>query len=185
MLPGVKPRAAAPEFNSYGCSGMVLPTGIDGGTCVALPSSPLEDPACPRYAARTATGKEAKASPLPRTRLLEGQVQARDGRYEGAQAMDFESYAAFFAVSPAGPAEVARREGEDAERNVAKQEEAEALRLVKEGKQLVKAIATQELMAATAEKLKAQRRPQQCERGDYQELRFGQECGPPWPTKKK
>ena len=75
--------------------------------------------------------------------------------------MDFDSYAAFFALSPEGQAEVARREREDAERNAANQAEAEAVRVAKELEQVEKAKATQELMAATAAKLREHRRPQQ------------------------
>ena len=36
-------------------------------------------------------------------------------------------------------------------------------------------------MAATAAKLKENRRPQQAERGYYQVLRIGQECAQAWP----
>ena len=95
--------------------------------------------------------------------------------------MDFERYAALFALSPEVQAEVARRLGEDAERNLAKQE-AEALRVAKEVDQLEKAKATQELMAATAANLKEQRRPQQGEPVEYQVLRIGQEYGQSCPT---
>ena len=61
---------------------------------------------------------------------------------EEGQAMDFDSYAAFFALSPEGQALVARRVREDAERNAAKQAEAEALRVAKELAQQEKANAT-------------------------------------------
>ena len=57
--------------------------------------------------------------------------------------MDFDTYAAFFALSPAGQAEVVRRVRKDAERNAAKQAEEEELRVAKELKQLEKAKDTQ------------------------------------------
>ena len=72
---------------------------------------------------------------------------------------------AFYALTPEGQAQVARRVREEAERNAAKQAEAEALTVAKELEQLEIAKATQELMAATAAKLKEHRRPQLGESG--------------------
>ena len=83
--------------------------------------------------------KESKAPRSPRSRLREGQLQPRVGIEEGAQVMDFDSYAAFFALSPEGEAELTRREREDAERNAANQAEAEAVRVAKELEQVEKA----------------------------------------------
>ena len=105
-------------------------------------------------------GKEAKAPPSPRSRLREGQVQPRMVSTEATQVVDFDTYAAFFALTPEKQADVARRVREDAERNAAKQVEAEALRVAKELEQQEKAKATQELMAAKAAKLKEHRRLQ-------------------------
>ena len=81
---------------------------------------------------RQVPGKEAKVHPSPRTRLCEGHVQPREATGEGAQAMDFESYGAFFDLSPEGQAEGARRVRQDEERNVAKQAEAETMRVADE-----------------------------------------------------
>ena len=121
---------------------------------------------------RPLPGKEAKTPPSPRSRLWEGNVQLRVVS-EVTQVMDFETNAAFFALSPEKQAEVARRVREDAERSAAKQAEVEAERVAKESERLEKAKATQELMAATAAKLKEHRRPQQGERVEYQVLRVG------------
>ena len=49
---------------------------------------------------RALPGKVAKAAPSPTTRVGEGQVQPREPTDEGGQAMDFERYTAFFALSP-------------------------------------------------------------------------------------
>ena len=137
------------------------------------------DPGLP---VRPLPGNQAKVPPSARCRLRERQVEPRVVIQKAAEVMDFNSYAAFFAVSPAGQAELDRRVGEDAERNAAKKAEAEAARVAKELEQLNKANATQELMAATAAQLKEQRRPEQGERGEYQVFRIGQESGQPWPT---
>ena len=58
------------------------------------------------------------------------------------QVRNFDSYAAFFALGPEKQAEVARRVREDAERNAAKQAEAEAKRVAEELERLKKAKAT-------------------------------------------
>ena len=73
---------------------------------------------------------------------------------EEPQVMDIDSNAAFFATSSEKQAEVAGRVGHDAERNAAKQAEAQPMRVVKELEKEEKANATQELLAATAAKLK-------------------------------
>ena len=98
------------------------------------------------------------------------------------QVRNFDSYAPFFALGPEKQAEVARRVREDAERNAAKQAEAEAKRVAEELERLKIAKATEELMVATAAKWKEHRRPQEGERVEYQVLRIGQECGQQWPT---
>ena len=94
------------------------------------------------------------------------------------RAKDFRSYAAHFALTPGRQAEVDRRMREDVQRIAAKQAEAEieSESVATELEQQEKAKATQELMAAIAEKLKEHRRPQQGERVEYQVLRIGQKC---------
>ena len=70
---------------------------------------------------------KAKAPPSLRSRVHEGNVQAREAiPTEGAQAIRFESYAAHFAMSPEAQAMVQRRVREDFERNAKKQREIEA-----------------------------------------------------------
>ena len=69
--------------------------------------------------------KHAKAPPSPRRRLREGQLEPRMLYAKEALMLDFESYAAFFALSPETQAEVDRRMREDVERIAAKQAEAE------------------------------------------------------------
>ena len=58
--------------------------------------------------------------------------------------MHFETYAVFFALSPAKQADLARRLREDAESNAAKQAEAEAASAAKELEQHEKAKAPQD-----------------------------------------
>ena len=57
--------------------------------------------------------KKAKAPPSPNRRVREGQVTQRMEQDWDSQAMDFDSYAADFALSPEAQAEVARRVRED------------------------------------------------------------------------
>lgn len=89
--------------------------------------------------------------------------------------MDFETYAAFFAFTTEKQAEFARRVREDAERNAAKQSEAQVARVAKELEQDEKPKATQESATATAAKFNEYRRPQQGKRVEYQVLRIVQE----------
>ena len=89
--------------------------------------------------------------------------------------MYFDTYAAFFALTSENQAEVARPVREDAERNAAKQAEAETARVAKKLEQLQRDSATQQLMAATASQLKAHPCPQQGEGVEYQVSRVGQE----------
>ena len=77
---------------------------------------------------------------------------------------------------------MAGRVREDRERNAAKEAEPEAKGVVTELDRAEKEDLAIELMAATAAKLKEHRRPQQCERVEYQMLRVGPECGQSWPT---
>ena len=84
------------------------------------------------YPLRPLLGKEAKAPPSPRNRLREGTGQPRVGSGDERQVMDFETYPAFFALTPEKQAEVARLVREDAERNASKQAEDEAARVPKE-----------------------------------------------------
>ena len=69
---------------------------------------------------------EAKAPPSPRSRVREGQVQQRMEPHWDTQLLDFDSYAAHFALSHEGQAEVARRVREDLDRNAARKREIEA-----------------------------------------------------------
>ena len=187
LLSGAKPIGSAPEYNSYGS---IVPRPLEWfyteSTTVGLALSWKDGPWEVQYNRNVPlgplSGKDAKASPSRRSRLREGQVQPRVATAEEGQAKDFDNYAAFFPLSPEGQAEVSRRVREDAERNVDKQEEAEALRVAKEVEQLEKAKATQELRAATTAKLKQHRLRQQGERLEYQVLRIGQACGQAWPT---
>ena len=96
--------------------------------------------------------------------------------------MDFESYAAHFALGPEAQSEVARRIREDLERNAAKQGEIEAKRVEDELERVEKEKIEKDLKAATAAKLKEHRRPQQGERVEYQVLRIGPDSGQPYPT---
>ena len=66
------------------------------------------------------TSKEAKAPPSDRSRLREGHVHMRKELDSDSQAMDFDSFAAHFALSPEARAQVARRVREDVEWNAAK-----------------------------------------------------------------
>ena len=92
--------------------------------------------------------------------------------------MDFESYAAFFALSLQNRADIGHRVVENAELKSSK----EAKRVAKEFDPLEKSKAKQALLKRTAAKLQEHRLPQQSERVECQVLRVGQECGPPWPT---
>ena len=114
---------------------------------------------------------EANAAPSCRTRLREGQVEQSVAVEEGIQVMNFESYAAFCALSPERQAEVARRVREEAESNAAQQAEEEAPDVAQELEQQEKGKAKEDLRA-TAAKLKEHRRPQQGERVEYQVLRI-------------
>ena len=96
--------------------------------------------------------------------------------------MDFDSYAAHFALSPEAQAEVARRGREDVERNAAKQAEIEAKRIADELERAEKEKIEKQLKAATAAKLKEHSLPQQGERVEYQVLRIGPDAAHPWPT---
>ena len=84
-------------------------------------------------------GTQAKAPPSPRSRLRNGNVQPRTVSVDETDVMDFDTYAAFFALSTEKQAEVARRVREDAEGNAGKQAEAEAARVAKELEQQEKA----------------------------------------------
>ena len=75
---------------------------------------------------RTLHGKQAKASPSPKSPGREGQVQPRAVIPEAKQIKDLDSYAPFFALTPERQAEVDRRMSEDVERIAAKQAEVEA-----------------------------------------------------------
>ena len=94
-----------------------------------------------------------------------------------SQAMDFESYAAHFALGPEAQAEIARRVREDVEGNAAKQAAAEAQRVADEIERVEKEIIEKELKEATAAKPKEHRGPHQGERGEYQVLRTSLDCG--------
>ena len=66
--------------------------------------------------------------------------------------LDFETYAAFFALTPEKQANVARSVRDDAECNAPKQSEAEQACVATELEKQENARATQELMAATVQK---------------------------------
>ena len=99
-----------------------------------------------------------------------------------AYVMDFESYAAHFALSPEGQAEVARRLPEDTERNAAKQAGIEAKRGAEEIERVDDERRENEMKEATTTKLKEYRRAQQRERVEYQVLRIGPDYGQQRPT---
>ena len=73
--------------------------------------------------------KEAKAASSPKSRGREGQVQPRTEANNEMQTMDFDSYAAHFALTPERQAEVDRRMREDLEQIAAKEAEIEAKRV--------------------------------------------------------
>ena len=73
------------------------------------------------------------------------------------------THAAVFALTPEKQAQVPRRGKDDAERNAAKQAEAEAPRVGKELEHQERGNSTQVLMAVTAAKLKEHPHPQQRE----------------------
>ena len=164
LLPGAKPHDAPPEYNSYRSAvprprEWFYPKVSTVGRALIWQDRPWEIQRNRNVPLRPLSGKQAKAFTSRRSRLREGQVQQRVATAEEGQAMDFYSYAAFFPLSPEGRAEVARRVREEAERNVDKQEEAEALRVAKEVVQLENAKATEELRAATTVMLKQHRLP--------------------------
>ena len=78
--------------------------------------------------------------------------------------MDFDYYAAHFALGTEAQAEVARRAGEDKERNAVKQAAMDAKRVVDYLHRAEKENIEKELKAATAAKLKKHGSPQQEER---------------------
>ena len=82
-------------------------------------------------------------------------------------------------------AEVARRVGEDAERNAAKQVAIESKRGADERKRVEKERIDKELKAATPSKLKDHRRPQQGERVEYQELRIDPNFRQQWSSEEE
>ena len=75
---------------------------------------------------RSLPSNEAKAAPSPKSRVREGQVEPRTESDWNTQVMDFDSYAAHFALGLDAQAEVARRVREDTARNAAKQAEIDA-----------------------------------------------------------
>ena len=96
--------------------------------------------------------------------------------------MDFDCYAAHFALGPEAQAEEARRLREDTARNAAKHAEMEAKSVADELERAEKEKVEKELKSATEAKLKEHRRPQQGERVEYQLLRNGPDSPQPWPT---
>ena len=99
---------------------------------------------------RPLSSKEAKAPRRRRIRMREGEVQPQKEAYWDAYVMDFESYAAHFALSPECQAEVAHRAREDAERNADKQAAVEAKRVADEIERVEKERIDKKLKEATA-----------------------------------
>ena len=68
--------------------------------------------------------EKAKSPRSPRSRIRETQMQLRTESEKETGVIEFDSYAAFFAMTPESQVEVARRVREAAERNVGKQAKA-------------------------------------------------------------
>ena len=172
LLPAAKPGNRATEFD---CDGKPFsrprdwycPKPHNLGLDILWNLGALEVPYARRVVLRPFPTKKTKASPWQRTRLREGQVELREATEEGAQAMDFESYAGHFALGPKAQAEVARRRREDVERNSAKQAAAEGKRVADEIERQDKKRIEKELKEATVAKLTEYRGPQQGERVEY------------------
>ena len=96
--------------------------------------------------------------------------------------MDFDSYAAHFALTPERQAEVDRRMRDDLERISAKEAEVTAKSVADELERVEIESMEKELKAVSAAKLKEHRRPQHGERIEYQGLGIGPASGQPWPT---
>ena len=111
-----------------------------------------------------------------------GQVAQRKESNWESHALDFESYAADFALCPEAQAEVARHGREDVARNAAMQAAIEAKKIADEIERAEKGRIEKDLKEATAAKLKERRRPQQGERVEYQVLRSAPDDGQPWPN---
>ena len=189
MVPVAKPIDSAPEYNVH--AGLVprpreryYPETSKIGRVLRWHEKPWEiqyDRGVPH---QHLSVKEAKAPPSPKCRLREGEVQQRTEPDWDAYVLDIDHYAAHFAFSPEGQAEVARRFREDTERHAAMQAAIEVKRVVdeRERARVAKEKSEKELKAETAAKPKEHRIPQQGERVEYLVLRNAHDCGQPWPT---
>ena len=99
---------------------------------------------------RPLPSKAVKGPPSPSSRVRARQLTQRMEQEWDSQAMDFESYAAHFALGPEAQAKVARSVREDVEWNAAKQAAAEAKRVADEIERVEKARIEKQLKEATA-----------------------------------
>ena len=111
MLPGANPVKLAPEYNYFGSlvprpRECYYPETRTVGLELRWHHKPWEVQHDRNVPLRPLQSKEAKAPPSPTSRVRDGPVQPRTEENNEMQVMDFESYAAHFAVTPERQAEV-------------------------------------------------------------------------------
>ena len=134
MLPGAEPHDASPEFNYYGSvvarvREWSYPELSTIERALRWHDRIWEIQYDRNVPLRALPGNEAKAPPSPRTLLREGQVQPRTESDQETRVMEFDSYAAHFALTPERQAERDRRMRHDLERSASKEAEIEAKRV--------------------------------------------------------